>query len=75
MNSIILSAMAWASSLKDAVAQRISEERGQDLVEYAVLAGFIGIALAAFLILNPFGFDSFRNKVNDCITFDAPCKP
>ena len=40
-------------SLKDALVSRIAEERGQDLVEYAVLVGFIGVALAVLFIATP----------------------
>ncbi|MBI5284370.1 MAG: hypothetical protein HY874_04670 [Chloroflexi bacterium] len=77
MNSIILSGMAWASSIKDAITTRIREERGQDLVEYAVLVGFIGVALAAFFLIagNEIQWANFRNKINDCVTFDAVCTP
>ena len=49
VNNIVLSGMAWVSSIKDAIAERISEESGQDLIEYAVLAGAIGIVAAVAL--------------------------
>jgi Flp pilus assembly pilin Flp len=74
VNNIILSAMAWASSLKATLAQRISEERGQDLVEYGVLIGLIAVvAAAALLAFGGLDFETFRNKINDCITFDPGC--
>ncbi|MHB8377800.1 MAG: hypothetical protein ACYDEB_12725 [Dehalococcoidia bacterium] len=76
VNNIMLSAMAWASSLKNAVAMRINEERGQDLLEYAVLAGAIGIAAAAAFIVVGGGwlnFAAFKSKVGACVSFSSTC--
>jgi Flp pilus assembly pilin Flp len=74
VNNIILSGMAWVSSIKDAIAERISEERGQDLIEYAVLAGGIGIALFIVFLAAPglgASFTTFKNKIAACVTFNA----
>ena len=77
MNSIILSGMAWASSIKDAITTRIREERGQDLVEYAVLVGGIGIVAAIALIgagaAGWLDFTDFKVKIQDCVQFNADC--
>ena len=77
MNSIILSGMAWVSSVKNAIAVRISEERGQDLVEYAVLVGGIGIVAAIALIgagaAGWLDFTDFKTKIQDCVKFNADC--
>ena len=76
VNNILLSGMAWASSLKDAIVSHLRDEDGQDIMEYAVLAG--AIALTVALILG-FGFtgaldgaiSTFRDKITGCLTFDS----
>ena len=75
INSIVLSGMAWMASIKDAVANRISDENGQDLIEYAVLVGAIGIALFVALVALPLpaAFATFGNKVKNCVTFSSTC--
>lgn len=48
------------------------EERGQDLVEYAVLVGFIGVAAAvAFIAFMPDALDTFLEKIGGCLAFDT----
>lgn len=51
------------------------EERGQDLVEYAVLVGAIGIVVALALFAFPFGdvMDTFASRMADCIEFSPDC--
>ena len=75
VNSIILSGVAWASSLKDAIMSRVGDERGQDFVEDAVLIGAIGIAGAVALMgagaAGWLDFAPFRNKIADCLSFDS----
>jgi hypothetical protein len=75
VNSIILTGMAWASSLKNAIASRVSEERGQDLIEYAVLVGGIGLVAAIALIgagaSGWLDFGSFKTKIQDCVSFSS----
>ncbi len=76
VNDIMLSAMAWASSLRTIAVQRLRDERGQDLLEYAVLGGGIALALGAlFLVGNPLKgpIDSFFVKMGQCISLDQKC--
>lgn len=80
ISNMILGAMAWGSALRSSVTSRLAEERGQDLVEYAVLIGGIGIlALVAFLAA-PLGgstgmFHQMADKIGACVTFDTTnCK-
>jgi Flp pilus assembly pilin Flp len=56
---------------------RIRSERGQDLLEYALLAGLIAaaiVALASTAILSG-GVNSMVTNIRDCIDFEAstPC--
>ena len=75
VNSIILSGMAWASSLKNAVLSHIQDERGQDFVEYAVLAGAISLVGAAAVLFwgsdIKTSFEGFASKVNGCLGLDS----
>ena len=75
VNNIVLSGMAWVSSIKNGITERISEESGQDLLEYAVLVGFIAVALAAAFILLPLGtsMNTFATKIGQCISFNNAC--
>ena len=74
VNNIVLSGMAWVSSIKDAIAFRMKDEDGQDLIEYAVLAGGIGIALFVVFLTAPGlsdAFDTFKGKIAACVTFNS----
>jgi Flp pilus assembly pilin Flp len=52
----------------------LAGERGQDLVEYAVLVGFIGIAAGlALLAFMPGPLDTFKNEIGDCLQFKNTC--
>jgi len=49
----------------------LSDERGQDVVEYGLLAGFIGLALAAaFLLFTPL-MDNFASAIANCVDITA----
>lgn len=75
VSNIVLSAAAWASSLRATFVESLKQESGQDLIEYAVLAGAIAIVGgAAMLAIGPDIFTTFANEVKGCITFDkATC--
>jgi Flp pilus assembly pilin Flp len=47
-------------------------ERGQDLIEYAVIAGGIGLIAATALLFAPIpdAMTTFANRITSCITFD-----
>ena len=68
VNNIVLSVMARVSNF----IASAKDERGQDLVEYAVLVGFIGVAAAvAFIAFMPDALDTFLTKVGGCLAFDS----
>lgn len=83
MNDILLSAYVRAYGLRGSVLSTvrrrlasIAPEGGQDLVEYAVLVGLIGVVAAGALVaFGGLDFPAFRTKINDCITFDPGCVP
>ena len=76
VSNIVLSAAAWASSLRSSFVQRLREESGQDLMEYAVLAGAIAIVAGGALFAAGFDFTTFTDKVSGCLSFDSTtCTP
>jgi Flp pilus assembly pilin Flp len=70
MLSAIQYAHAW-------VVSHLRDERGQDLIEYALLGGLVAIALmAAALLLSP-AITSMATGIGRCIDFDSTsvCAP
>jgi Flp pilus assembly pilin Flp len=60
-----------------ALAARLREERGQDLVEYALIGGIVAAALLlGIAILNP-AVQSMFGEIRDCIDFSGStsCNP
>ncbi len=59
------------------VKTHVRSERGQDLIEYALLGGILATAiLAALFLLGP-ALDSMATGIGDCIDFDSAstCAP
>ena len=53
---------------------RADDERGQDLVEYAVLVGAIGIvAFGVLITLGAPAFQTMHDKIASCVSFSAGC--
>lgn len=52
----------------------VNREEGQDLVEYAVLVGFIGVtaAIALILLFQNNAFGTMEQTIRACVTFDTP---
>ena len=76
VSNMILSAAAWASSLRNSLVERLREESGQDLLEYAVLTGAIAlVAAAALLGTGWLSFTDFKASIQNCVSFGAsgPC--
>ena len=76
VNSIILSGMAWASSLKDAIVNHHRDEGGQDMMEYAVIVGAIALTVAGVISFGGASFfvdaiNNFRDQVAGCLYFDG----
>ena len=75
VNNIILSGMAWAATIRESIIQRHREQRGQDMMEYAVLVGAIAVVAGAAFYLAGFDFKPFTDKVQACISFNSTdCK-
>lgn len=55
----------------------LKEERGQDLLEYALLGGLIAAGIVAVLVLFSGNITDMVNNIGDCIDFDnaTACNP
>ncbi len=63
--------VVWALTLK----AKLSDERGQDIMEYALLGSFIAIAFAVAAIATPLG-DAMKlltDGIAECVDFDSVC--
>lgn len=60
----------WLRLLK----ARLSEERGQDVVEYALLVGFIGMVLAVAFFTLPIddALGRFVGSIGNCVDLNPP---
>jgi Flp pilus assembly pilin Flp len=71
MLSIFTMALAW-------IRMSVRSERGQDLIEYAMIGGVVATIIAggAFIVISG-ALDSFANGIADCIDFDSStaCSP
>ena len=77
MSNIMLSAMAWVTNTVGYAFAKIKEERGQDLLEYAVLVGAIALVAggALFFILDDSGaFEDFAEMIGNCVSFQETCE-
>jgi Flp pilus assembly pilin Flp len=75
INNALLRAYMGVSNLR----ARLEEERGQDLIEYAMLGGLVALALiaaaSAFLFTSAIG--DMATGIGECIDFDSDseCNP
>ena len=73
INTVLLRVYTAAQDLK----VRLSEERGQDLLEYALLSGMVAIGiLAAAVIFTP-ALRTMATGIKNCIDFTSStvCDP
>ena len=74
INTALLRAMTAVASLK----ARLREERGQDLIEYALLGGLIALAITAAAVVAALtgGLEAMADGIASCIDFvDGGCAP
>lgn len=53
------------------IVARLRTERGQDLIEYALLGGLIAAGLVAVIAIFGGAIDSMASGIQDCIDFTA----
>lgn len=68
MNTVLMRGYIAVSDFKN----RMMEERGQDLIEYALLGGLIAAALlaAAALVAYTGAVTGMAGGIKDCVDFD-----
>ena len=73
INMALTRVMLAVSGLK----ARLAEDRGQDLLEYALLGGLLAAALVGIAVLLNTALDDMVAGIADCIDFDgvADCGP
>ena len=73
MVAIINTALLRVQTAMVGLRARLAEERGQDLLEYALLGGLIAgaITAAAVLVAMTGAIDGMADGIADCIDFDA----
>ena len=66
-----LHVMAAVASLR----ARLAEERGQDLMEYALLGGFIAVAFAVAALALPLSgvMTDMVTAIGNCVDFNDTC--
>ncbi len=71
VNDLLLKAMIGVRGL----TQRLRDERGQDLMEYALLGGFIAVVFAVAAIALPIStfFNDMVSAIGECADMDATC--
>jgi Flp pilus assembly pilin Flp len=76
MFALIANARLMAGMASGFLRARLGEERGQDLIEYALLGGLLaaGIAAMAVILLVAGGpFDDMATAIGNCIDFTGGC--
>ncbi len=74
INMALTRVMLAVSGLKT----RLTEERGQDLLEYTLLGGLIAAALVGIFLLFGTAITTMGNNIAACIDFDTlgtTCSP
>jgi Flp pilus assembly pilin Flp len=71
INNIILKGIAFVSN----TIASFKEEHGQDLIEYAVLAGALGLVAAVAFVALPVKdtVDTFVKDVGNCLAMNSSC--
>ncbi len=59
------------------IMTRLRTERGQDLIEYALLGGLIALAIIGTVLAFQGALTSMAGGISDCIDFNkaTPCAP
>lgn len=72
INTVMLSVMAFVQNSIVFTVRKLREERGQDILEYAVLVGAIALVAAAalFVLFDENLWGDFTDRVEACLTFD-----
>ena len=78
MTSLFVTARCYVETAVESLRARFGEERGQDLLEYALLGGLIAAALTAIALFTVMSgaLTDMADGIGKCINFDSfpdPC--
>ena len=73
MFALITNARLMAGTAAGYLRARFGEERGQDLIEYAMLGGLLAVAITAVAVVAAMtgALDSMATGISNCIDFNA----
>ena len=71
MVALINTALLRAVTSVNGLRARLSEQRGQDLLEYALLGGLIAASLIAAALFLSAPLQAMADGIGRCIDFDA----
>ena len=73
MFALIANARLLAGMASGYLRARIGDERGQDLIEYALMGGLLAVAIIGigFAVTLTGALDTLATTISDCVDFDA----
>ena len=77
MTSLFVTARCYVETAVESLRARLSEERGQDLLEYALLGGMVAVGILAAMIIFTPALNTMATGIKNCIDFTAGtvCNP
>ena len=71
INTTLMRALTAVAGLR----ARLAEERGQDLIEYALLGGLIAAAITGTILAATMttALDGMGSAIAECVDFDTTC--
>ena len=71
MLSLYVTAQSYIGVAVENLRARFAEERGQDLLEYALLGGMVAIGILAAMIIFTPALNTMATGIKNCIDFTA----
>ena len=71
MTSLFVTARCYVETAVESLRARLSEERGQDLLEYALLGGMVAVGILAAMIIFTPALNTMATGIKNCIDFTA----
>lgn len=77
MFKLMAAGLPWAGYVRSLLGGLVKNERGQDLLEYAILGGAIAAAIIGALFLWEDSLNAMAENIGACIDFDGTtdCEP
>ena len=77
VTNLSIAAFSWLHSIASSFSALARDERGQDLIEYAMLAGLIALAIIGAIVIFNDALLNLAGGIGNCIDFNnaTVCKP